>query len=375
MRLFISTADASGDLHGAAFLSALRGRVPRLEAFGLGGRALEEAGMIPRAPQSDVGVAGLVEVVSSLPRIARAYARLRSGLTKEGADLAVFLDSPDLNLPLAAVARRSGIPVLYYIVPQIWAWRPGRVRKLRARVDHAAVIFPFEEALLRRSGVEATYVGHPLVERLSAFRREFRASEFAARAGIDPSRPILGLLPGSRPNELRGNLPVFVEAAAIATAALPTLQTLLVVAPSLRDLDIDAPEWIRVVRDSSHAAMALSGCLVTAAGTATIEATLLGVPFIVAHRVHRLSYAAARRFVRVPSACMANLVADSGIVPERIQDQARPASIAGLALRLLRDPAARSRAQRALEATAARLGGPGASERAAEIALKLARVR
>lgn len=375
MRVFLSAADASGDLHAAELLRALRRRAPDLEAFGLGGAALEEAGLQPLVRQRELAVAGLVEILSSLPAILLRYGRLRSRLTGEGVDLVVLVDSPDLNLPLASVAKRRGVPVLYYIVPQVWAWRRGRLRKLRRRVDHAAVIFPFEEALLREAGIEASYVGHPLVERMAAFRRGFRAEEFAARVGLDLSRPVLGLFPGSRRNELRWNLPILLEAASIARDALPSLQPLLALAPSLRDLEPQVPAWVRVVRDAPHESMAVSTCLLTAAGTAAIEATLLGVPFAVVHRIHGVSFGAVRRMVRVPSACMTNLVADAGVVPERIQEHARPSVVAGIVLGLLRDPQARGTLQRRLEETAARLGGPGASDRAAEIALKLAGVR
>jgi lipid-A-disaccharide synthase len=372
LRIFVSTADASGDLHAAALLQALRWKKPELEVFGLGGPALEKAGLEPVARQSELAVAGLVEVVSSLPRILGAYWNLRAAIRTRQPDLVCLVDSPDLNLPLAAVARRAGVPVLYYIVPQVWAWRPGRLRTLARRVDRAAVIFPAEEALLREAGVAVTYVGHPLVERLAQFRRTFRSREFANSVGLDPERPVIGLLPGSRRNELELNLPIMLEAAGIAREALPELQRVLILAPTLEGLPLDLPPDVRVASGRPHEAMAASTCLLSAAGTATIEATILGIPFVVVHRVHPLSFAVARRVIRVPSACMTNLVADAGVVAERIQDQARPTNVAGLALQLLRNADAREKMRAQLAATAARLGGPGASERTAELALELA---
>jgi lipid-A-disaccharide synthase len=371
--VFISTADASGDLHAAALVEALRRRESALDLFGLGGPALEKAGLEPVVNQSDLAVAGLVEVFSSLPRLIRSYTQLRSTVRSRTADLVILLDSPDLNLPLASVARRARVPVLYYIVPQVWAWRPGRLRKLARRVDHAAVIFPFEEPILRAAGVPVTYVGHPLVERLESFRETFRPAEFVRSLGLDPGRPLLGMLPGSRRNEVALNLPVMLEAARIARDALPELQPIVVVAPTLRDLPLDLPAEVRVVRGRPHEAMAASTCLLTAAGTGTIEATILGVPLVVVHRVHPASFAFARRVVRVPSSCMANVIADEGVVPERLQDHARPATVAGLALRLLRNPTARDEMRERLVTTASRLGGPGASDRVAELAVKLAR--
>jgi lipid-A-disaccharide synthase len=373
VKVFVSTADASGDLHAAAVVDALRRKEPGLEVFGLGGRALEASGLEPVVRQSDFAVAGLVEILSSVPHLLAGYTRLRSALTRRSPDVAILVDSPDLNLPLASVAQRSGVPVLYYVVPQVWAWRPGRLRKLRRRVDRAAVIFPFEEGLLRGAGIDAAYVGHPLVERLADFRRAFDPESFAAGLGLDPERPVLGLLPGSRRNELHWNLPLMLEAASIARRSLPDLQTLLVVAPSLRDLPLEVPSDVRVVHDESHAAMAVSTVLLSAPGTATVEATILGVPFVVTHRVNPLSYAVGQRVVRVASSCMANLVAGSGVVPERLQAQARPASLAGLLLGLLRNEKDRDQLRQRLEDTAARLGGPGASERTAEMVRELVR--
>ena len=375
MKIFVSTADASGDLHAAALVEALRGREPELEVFGLGGLALEKAGLEPVARQSELAVAGLVEVVSSLPRMLGAYRNLRATIRTRQPDLVCLLDSPDLNLPLAAVARRSRVPVLYYIVPQVWAWRPGRLRTLARRVDHAAVIFPFEEELLRNAGVPVSYVGQPLVERNGEFRTTFRSREFANSVGLDPEHPVLGLFPGSRRNEFGLNLPIMLEAARIACEALPELQPMLVLAPTLEGISLDLGPDVRVASGRPHEAMAASTCLLSAAGTATIEATILGVPLVVVHRVHPLSFAFGRRVIRVPSACMANLVAGTGVVAERIQEQARPTNIAGLALHLLRDVEAREQMRERLAATAARLGGPGASERTAEIALKLVRGR
>ncbi len=372
MRLFLSTADASGDLHAAAFVDALRTRTSELDVYGLGGPALEAAGLRPRIRQSDLAVAGLVEVLSSLPRVLASYLRLRSSLRSEKPDLAVFVDSPDLNLPLASVAKRSGIPVLYYVIPQIWAWRPGRARKLARRVDHAAVIFPFEEPLLRDAGVPVTYVGHPLVERLGEFRTRFDREAFLRSIELDPARPVLALLPGSRRNEFESNLPVLIESAKLVQRALPSAQVVLALAPTLSSFAPGLPESIRVVAARPHQVLASATCVLSAPGTATLEAAILGAPLVVVHRVNPLSFAAARRFVRVPSSCMVNLIAEAGIVPERLQDEARPTTIAGLALRLLRDEKARDAMRADLDAAVARLGGPGASERTAELAIKLA---
>jgi len=371
VKLFLSTADASGDLHAAALVEALRKRVPELDAFGLGGASLEAAGFRPLVAQSEIAIAGLVEVLGAAPRVAGAYTRLRRALTGGKPELAVFVDSPDLNLPLASVAKRHGVPVLYYVAPQVWAWRAGRVRKLARRTDQMAVIFPFEEPFLRAAGIRAEFVGHPLIDRLAPLAHERDRSELARSLGLDPAQPIVGLLPGSRHNEVERNWPLMRESLELLRGALPGLQALLIVAPTLSAESFGAPDWLRVVRGRSHEAMAASTCLVSAAGTATIEAAILGVPLVVAHRTSPLTFELARRLATVSSSCMVNLVAGEGIVPERIQGQARPAAIAALVSRLLHDAGARAEMKRGLARAVAKLGPPGAAERVADLALGL----
>ncbi len=375
MKVFLSTADASGDLHAAGLIEALRARLEArgepLEVWGLGGAALEAAGLEPVVRHSDLAVAGLVEVLSSAPRLLAGYTALRRALRSRGPDLAVLVDSPDLNLPLAAVARRANIPVLYYIAPQVWAWRWGRVRKLRRRVDQLGVIFPFEEPLFRDAGVPATFVGHPLVDRMSALTRELEPKQVARDLGVDPERPLLGLLPGSRRNEIALNLGTMLGTAALLREAHPELQIRLLLAPTIEDAP-ELPDGVGLVRGRSHEAMAISTALIAAPGTVTLEAALLGVPLIVTHRVNRLSFEIGRRITRVPSSCMVNLIAGRGVVSERLQELARPAALAAEVSRLLRDPAERERQRETLRTAASRLGDPGASGRAADLALRVA---
>jgi lipid-A-disaccharide synthase len=372
VRVFLCTADASGDLHAAALIEALRARVRELEVFGLGGENLIAAGLEPVAVQRELAVAGLVEVLGSAPRILRAYRALRAALRARRPDLVVLIDSPDLNLPLAAVARRSGARVLYYVAPQVWAWRAGRVRQLRARTDRVAVIFPFEEELLRAAGVDARFVGHPLVDRMAAVRAKLEREPAARALGIDPARPVLGLFPGSRRNELAGNLPVYLDAAARVRRAHPDAQVLLALAPTLADREPALPDWVRPLRGRAYEVMAASTAILVAPGTATVEAALLGVPMLVAHRTHPLSFELARRVTRVPSSCMLNLIAGEGLVPERLQEQARPAALASELGQLLGDPARRARVRAGLERAVSRLGPPGGAQRVAQLALEVA---
>ena len=372
MKVFVSTADASGDLHAAALAAALRERVPELELFGLGGGALAEAGLETIVPQSELAIGGLVEVFGSAGRVLRGYAKLRRALLERRPDLVLLVDSPDLNLPLAGLARRSRLPVYYYIAPQVWAWRHRRVRKLAARTRRVGVIFPFEEDLLRRAGIAAKFVGHPLVDRMAALREELNPARTARELGLDPARPVLTLLPGSRRNELAANLPVYLETARLLHARDPELQAQLILAPTLVGPAPELPDFVRLVRSSRDEALAVSTCALAAPGTVTLEAALLGVPLVVAHRTNPLSFELARRLARVPSSCMVNLIAQRGIVPERIQSQARPAALAAELGRLLRSSDAREEIRTGLADVARRMGGPGAARRAAELALEAA---
>ena len=374
MRVFISTADASGDLHAGAVLERLRERRPSVEAFGLGGASLGAAGLAALVPQSELAIAGGVEVLRSAPRILRAYRTLRRALRERHPDLAILVDSPDLNLPLASVARRLGIPVLYYVAPQVWAWRFGRVRKLRRRVDRVCVIFPFEEPLLREARVPAIFVGHPLVDRFQDFSEKLEPERVAHSLGLDLERPILGLLPGSRRNEVERNLPPMIETAELLRGAFPELQVILMRAPNLaaHEPGAELPAHVHEVQGRTHEAMAIATCLLAAPGTVTVEAALLRTPIVVTHTLNRLSFEFARRVTRVASSCMLNLIAEAGVVPERLQEQARPAALASLLGRLIRNPRARDEMRSRLSAATARLGRPGAAERVAEIAIGLA---
>jgi lipid-A-disaccharide synthase len=373
VRIFVSTADASGDLHASAVVAALRRRRPDLEVYGLGGERLQAAGLEAIVSQSDLAVGGLVEVVSSLPGLLGGYARLRRSIAARAPDLALLVDSPDLNLPLASVAHRRGIRVLYYIAPQVWAWRSGRMRKLRRRVDRMGLIFPFEEPLFRTAGLDATFLGHPLVDRIAELRERLDPAAAADALGIDRERPVLGVLPGSRRNEFAANLEPMLESARLAREAIPGLQVVLPLAPTLEREPPALPEFVRLVVGCTHEAVSLSTCILAAPGTATVEAALLGVPTVIVHRVNRLSFAIGQRLIRVPSSSMLNLIAGAGVVPERLQAQVRPAEIAGLVARWVRNPELREAAVKEISAAAARLGQPGAVERAADWVLESAR--
>ena len=325
-KIFLSAGEASGEHYGTLLISALRGLLPDAEFFGLGGRRMEALGFRPIVRSEDVAVMGITEVVRHMPRIYREYRRLRASIAQEKPDAAILIDFPDVNLTLAKHLSRQGVPVIYFVSPQLWAWKKHRIRSVQRYVDRMLVIFPFEERFYHDHGVEAEFVGHPLAE-----LEEPPASrgDFARRASLNASREWVGLLPGSRGKEIRLNLPEMVRAAALlqreAEFLLPLAPTLT--APQrdhIRALLAElvaaqlVPPRITLVEDA-RAVLLHARASVVASGTATVEAALIGNPFVVVYRISPLSYAVAKRVVDVPHVAMVNLIAGRRIVPELIQ--------------------------------------------------------
>jgi lipid-A-disaccharide synthase len=325
-KIFVSAGEASGEAYGALLLSELKSRCDGATFFGMGGERMETLGLERVVRSEDVAVMGITEVVRHLPRIYREYRKLKLAIRQRRPDVAVLIDFPDIHLKLAEEFKRLGIPVIFFVSPQLWAWKKGRIKKVQRFVDRMLVIFPFEEPFYRERGVDAKYVGHPLADlALPRVSRE----EFAAANGLDASRTWIGLLPGSRAKEIRLNLPEMVRAARLLMERDPETEFLLplaatltqtqaeVVTGMLTDLAEGLP--IRLVRDARAALFHARGSLV-ASGTATVEAALIGNPFVVVYRVSPVTYWIAKRVVTVPHVAMVNLVADARIVPELIQD-------------------------------------------------------
>jgi lipid-A-disaccharide synthase len=365
-RLLISCGEASGDLYGAELVRHLRERAPDLEVSGLGGDRLQADGASLIAHVRDLAVVGLLEVVSHLRHLRSVFRRVLADVDARRPDVAVLVDYPDFNLRLARALRARGVPVVYYVSPQVWAWRRGRLRAIRDTVSRMLVIFPFEEALYLDARVPVTFVGHPLV---SLVRRTAEPAGFLREIGLDPARPVIALLPGSRPKEVAHNLPPMAGAVDVLAAARPDLQFLIAVAPSLD------PETVRrelggrpvtVVHDRTHEALSAATAAVVASGTATVETALLGVPMVVVYRLSAWTYRLGRRFVRVPYYAMVNLIAGRGIVPELIQSDFTPERVAGELLPLLADTGARRAMEAGLSEVRDKLGGAGASARAAD---------
>jgi lipid-A-disaccharide synthase len=362
-RLLVSTGEPSGDLYASELVRHLRESVPDLSVFGLGGDRLAAEGSTLIAHVRELAVVGLVEVVRHLRRLRAVFHQVLAEVEREPPALAVLVDYAGFNLRLARALHRRGIPVVYYVSPQLWAWRRGRMRAVRAYVSHMLVIFPFEEPFYREAGVRATFVGHPLVDlvRPAPDPRAFLASQ-----GLDPARPVVAVLPGSRRQEIAYNLPPIAGALRLLLEQRPQLQAALAVAPGIdRELFDESLGALPVARiaGQTHALMSAATAGIVASGTATVEAALLDLPSAVVYRLSPLSYALGRPFVHVPHYAMANLIAQRRVLAELIQGDFRPDTVALEIGRLLDDPERRASIQDGLADVRRRLGGPGASAR------------
>lgn len=369
MRLLVSAGEPSGDVYAAELVRELRARVA-LEVVGLGGERLAGEGALLLAHARDLAVVGLVEVVRHLPYFRRVYGDVLAEVDRRRPDVAVLVDYPDFNLRLARALKARGVPVVYYVSPQVWAWRRGRIRDIRETVTRMVVLFPFEETLYREAGVPVTFVGHPLVD---VVRPPPDRAAFLAGLGLDAARPVIALLPGSRRKEVAHNLPGIAAAARLLARRRADLQFALAVAPALDAAPLRAAfdgARVTIVEGATHGVLSASQAAIVASGTATVEAALLGVPMVVVYRLSALTYHLGRRFVRVPHVAMANLIAGRRVVPELIQAEFTPERVAVEALRLLGPDGEEVRA--GLAEVRQRLGPPGASRRAAEAVLEVA---
>lgn len=370
-RILIVTGEASGDLHGAHLVKALKQLSPSLEVVGIGGASMRAAGaeLVQDIPQLDVmGLIGLSAVKMMLRRVSR----IRKLIKGERWDLVVLIDNPGLNFHFARVAKACGLKVLYYIAPQLWAWRRGRMRWIQRRVDHVLAILPFEEPLYTQAGVRCTFVGNPILDEVApAYDRQALRRQF----GLSPNGPVIGLFPGSRKGELHEHMPLLLETVKRLAARHPAMQFILAQASTVQDqllgeLMRDSAVPIRVFRNQANEVMAASDLLVVKSGTSTLQASVVGTPMILFYRAPSwITYRLARLLIRVPWIGLANLVAGRGIVPELIHDEATPERLVQETERLLADSLAYEEMKAALLSVRQALGAPGASHRAAEAVL------
>ena len=371
MRIMISCGEPSGDLYAGALVSELRRREPSADVCGFGGPRLAAAGARLIGDFKGLSVTGLTEALRVLPRSYAMLRRLVAAARAAPPDVFVAIDFPDFNFRLMAALHRLGIPIVYYVSPQLWAWRAGRMKTMKRLVDRVLVIFPFEEGIYRREGVPVEWVGHPLID---VVRAQQSRAVLRREQGLLADAPTVALLPGSRPNELRRIVPVMAAALPLIRARVPGTQFVVAAAPNLPDdlfTGLDAP----LVRGRTDDVLAASDLVITASGTATIEAALHERPMVVVYRLSPLTYSVGKPFVRVDTYAMANLVAGERIVPELIQDDFTPARVAEETLRFMTDSALYERTRAALGRVRDKLGAPGASLRAADAVLAVARAK
>lgn len=368
--VMLVVGEASGDVHGAQLMQALTAREPSLKAYGVAGEMLRQTRFETLLNVSGLTGMGLVELLGNAGNLWRAYWLLRRTLRERRPDLLVLIDFPEFNLRLARLAKSLGIPVLYYVSPQIWAWRRGRVRQIARLVDQMAVVFPFEVSFYERYGVKVRFVGHPL---LNAVRVVQGREIVLPKLGLDPAKPTVALLPGSRRREVEYHLPVMLEAAARLKSERD-VQFVCVRASTVDAQDVgcilkQGPFSMPVVETERYDVLNAADLVWTASGTATLETALLLKPMIIVYRLSWLTYLLARLLVKVDHIGMVNLIADERIVPELVQDELKPERIIEESRVLLDNQNVRGRIVEKLTRLRERLGSPGAAERVAEMAL------
>ena len=369
-RLLLSCGEASGDLYAGALVEALRRRDPTIDVFGLGGERFAAAGGRLIEDFHGLSVTGLTEALSVIPRSFRTMKRLERAAREQRPDALVVIDYPDFNFRLMSRVKRLGIPVIYYISPQLWAWRSGRIRQMKRHVDCVLPIFPFEPAIYQREGMDVRFVGHPLIELAKpALSRE----AFLARLRLDPAKPVMALLPGSRTNELARLAPVMAQAVPSIAAQVPGVQFIVARAPNLADGLFEpfgiASAPIRIVDTQTDDVLNACDAVITASGTATVQTSLYAKPMVVLYQLSPMTYRLGIRLAKVDMYAMVNLIAGRRIVVELIQDACTPEAVAHEGVRLLTDRPYRDAMAVALEDVRRQLGGPGASDRAAAAVL------
>jgi lipid-A-disaccharide synthase len=372
----IVTGEASGDLHGSNLIKAAREVDPELSFFGVGGRLMEAAGCEILIPGEELAVMGLVEVAGHFPTIYRAFNRLKGILNGERRpDVLILIDFPDFNLRLAKAAKKAHVPVLYYVSPQVWAWRRGRVKKIAGVVDRLAAIFPFEPDFYKDQDIEVEYVGNPLLDEVHVSRSR---ADFLGGYGLDPDRPVVGLFPGSRKNELKYNFDTILGAAELIRRQKTEVNFLLPVASSLdpeifqaRLAELTLP--ITLVQENIYDAANACDAVITVSGTVTLQTALVGTPMAILYKMAPLTYAIGKRLVKVDHIGLANIVAGDGVVREFIQEEATAEAVAAEILRIVDDAEYGRLIRHGLSRIRERMGEGGCSRRVARMASEMSR--
>ncbi len=398
--VMILAGEASGDLHGGALACALLRNNQDLRLVGFGGDDMRAAGVDIRFDVKQLGIVGLIEVIYHFRVVLAAY-RTAVNLLKEGVDLIVLIDFPDFNLRVAKAAKKMGIPVIFYVSPQLWAWRPGRIHGIAKRIDQMLVILPFEKALYEEVNVPCEFVGHPLMDELdrlgitpsSEFNSNVTVSDnsetisshdrkkteaarsYLKQVDLDPEAVTIGLLPGSRKREVLTLLPDMLQGVELLKQSFPNVQVLIPVAPTLpadliTELCRESSFPIRRVKGNVYPVLRAADVSVLASGTATLQGALAGEPIIIAYKVSKMTYIIGKCLINLKVIGLANIVAEKPFIPELIQNEVSPANICRELSRFISDETARDKMKQGLREVAHRLGKAGASERAAAVVFK-----
>jgi len=374
-RIMLVAGEASGDQHAANLVQELRARVPEAICFGLGGEMMASSGVEVVHNLVSHAVIGIAEAVRKLGDFFKILQEAGNLLKHRHPDVLILTDLPDLNFRIAAKAKALGIPVIYYISPQVWAWRRGRVKTLKRLVDKMIVIFPFEEPIYQKAGVPVSFVGHPL---LDIVKTEVDPNQARSRLLNGSSGPLVAMVPGSRSQEIEMLLPIMAQAGLILLRRFPQIRFFLPLAQTVSRCRVEtilkeSGLEVEIVTREPYAARAAADLAIVSSGTATLETAILGIPMLIGYRMHALSYFLARIFVKLPYFGLANLVAGEKIAPEFLQDDFNCQNIAETAGHLLTDSQAAERQRRSWVRVREHLGGAGAAGRAAEEVLKLLR--
>lgn len=371
-QILISAGEASSDMYAARLARAVAAKTGA-KFFGMGGEKMREQGVEIVADASQIAVVGITEVLHRLPAVWRAWRRLESEAMRRKPALAITVDSPGFNFGLARRLKKHGVRCVYFISPQLWAWRPRRMRWIQERFERVIVIFPFEEEIYRKAGVAVDFVGHPLVD---SVHRTMTREQFAAKFGLDARQQILALLPGSRPSEIRRNLPIILEACK-RLVENRSLQIVLAAAPGLGAKSFNAnksPDTpVTIVESATYDALAAADCAIVSSGTATVEAALLGTPMVVVYRVSGLTALIARPMISTRLFAMVNLILGRTAIPELIQEKFTAEALRAKVSGLLNSPGAREQQKRDLAQVRDKLGRGGAIERATDVIAEMLR--
>lgn len=375
--IFMISGEESGDKHGAALIAALKGLDPSLTVKGMGGSLMRAAGLTG-IDSREVSVVGITEVLSKSPVLLKAFNELKRLAASQSFDAVILIDFPDFNLRFAKEARKLSIPVIYYISPQVWAWRRSRIKKIARLVDKMLVVFPFEEALYREAGVDVEYVGHPLLDSAVC---PLTRDEARRRVGLEPDATVVALLPGSRTAEIKRHLPVMLGAATLIGKGLPSGARFVMPAADTVDDGLiqgllkDSKVEVKVVRNEFSTAVRAADAAIVASGTATLEAALIGTPMVIIYRMSPLTYGIARLLVRVEFIGLPNIVAGRKVVEELIQGAASPEGISTGILEILRNTSEKDDIISGYEEIRRRLGSTGAARRAAQAVYRVITAR